>query len=267
MSPRVATERRPDSAVGVCRLDDPASRNALSSELLDELAAALAGFDADPGVRCIVICGSSKTFASGADIRALAEQGPSDPSGTSGPVHQPISSFWDRLDAIETPIVAAVSGWVLGGGLELALACDMIVASDSSQFGLPEITLGVIPGAGGTQRLTRAVGKARAMELILTGRRFSAEQALTWGVVNEVVEGVRGERWLERALALAAEVAARAPIAARLAKRAVRAADELPLPEGLAIERELFEQAMATEDRIEGMSAFLEKRPPRFEGR
>ena len=262
MSTLVAVERRPESAVGICRLDDPESRNALSPGMLAELGAALAELDADSAIRCIVIAGSAKTFASGADIRALA--GYDSDANASGAV--PDYDFWEQLDAVEAPIVAAVSGWVLGGGLELALACDMIVAAEDSQFGLPEITLGVIPGAGGTQRLTRAVGKARAMELILTGRRFSSEQALAWGVVNEVAPG-RGERWLERALSLATEVAARAPIALRLAKRAVRAGDELPLAEGLAVERELFREAMATEDRVEGMRAFLEKRPPRFEGR
>lgn len=262
MNELVAIERRPETAVGICRLDDPASHNALSPLMLDQLGAALDDLDSDPGVRCIVICGSVKTFASGADIRALTE---GEAAGTV-PAFEPGSSFWERLDAVETPIVAAVSGWVLGGGLELALACDMIVAAEDTQFGLPEITLGVIPGAGGTQRLTRAIGKARAMELILTGRRFGPEQALEWGVINEIAAKKR-DAWLERALLLAAEVADRAPIAARLAKRAVRAGDELPLAEGLAAERELFREAMATEDRVEGMRAFLEKRPPRFEGR
>lgn len=260
MSDLVAVELRPESAVGICRLDDPASYNALSPLMLDQLGAALAGLDSDPGVRCIVICGNTKTFASGADIRALAE------GEAAGVAFEPGSSFWEQLDAVETPIVAAVSGWVLGGGLELALACDMIVAAEDTQFGLPEITLGVIPGAGGTQRLTRAIGKARAMELILTGRRFGPEQALEWGVINEIASKKR-DAWLERALLLAAEVADRAPIAARLAKRAVRAGNELPLAAGLAVERELFREAMATEDRVEGMRAFLEKRPPRFEGR
>lgn len=259
MSTLVTVERRAESNLAICRLDDPESRNALSPRMLHELGEALSSLDAEPEIRCIVVAGSAKTFASGADIRALAEQGPAGAGETD-------YGFWERLDAIETPLVAAVSGWVLGGGLELALACDMIVAAADAQFGLPEITLGVIPGAGGTQRLTRAVGKARAMELILTGRRFSSEQALAWGVVNEVAPS-KNERWLEQAVSLAAEVASRAPIASRLAKQAVRAGDELPLPAGLATERELFRQAMATEDRIEGMRAFLEKRPPRFEGR
>jgi enoyl-CoA hydratase len=259
VSTLVTVDRRPEHNLAICRLDDPESRNALSPGMLDELGAALESLDAEPEVRCIVVAGSAKTFASGADIRALAEQGPAGAGETD-------YAFWERLDAVETPLVAAVSGWVLGGGLELALACDMIVAAEDAQFGLPEITLGVLPGAGGTQRLTRAVGKARAMELILTGRRFSSRQALEWGVINEIAPS-QGERWLDQAVTLAAEVASRAPIASKLAKQAVRAGAELPLAEGLASERELFRRAMATEDRVEGMRAFLEKRPPRFQGR
>jgi enoyl-CoA hydratase/carnithine racemase len=161
-------------------------------------------------------------------------------------------------------MVAAVSGWALGGGCELALACDLIVASDTARFGQPEINLGIIPGGGGSQRLARVLGKQRAMELVLTGRRVSAEQAAEWGLVNEVVEG---EGWLEAALELAGRVAAQPPIAARLGKQAVIAADETTISAGLEEERRLYELAMATEDRVEGMTAFLEKREPKFEGK
>ncbi|HET7446219.1 MAG TPA: enoyl-CoA hydratase-related protein, partial [Solirubrobacterales bacterium] len=171
--------------------------------------------------------------------------------------------FWRRLTAIGTPTVAAVSGYAFGGGCELALACDMIVCDEGTRFGQPEITLGIIPGGGGTQRLTRAIGKQRAMEYVLTGRLFDADTAHEWGLVNKVVK--KG-RWLEEALDLARLVAERAPLAAKLAKQAVLAA-EAGIDEGLATERSLFEQAMATEDRVEGMQAFLEKREPRFRGR
>jgi enoyl-CoA hydratase len=161
-------------------------------------------------------------------------------------------------------MVAAVSGWALGSGCELALACDLAVAAEKTQFGQPEITLGIIPGGGATQRLARALGKQRAMGMILTGRRFSAEQALTWGMINSVAPQ---SRWLETAWDLAAEIAARAPIATRLAKQAVLAAEREPLDQGMELERKLFEQAMATEDRIEGMNAFMQGRRPEFEGR
>lgn len=205
-----------------------------------------------------MIAGSEKVFAAGADIRAMAER-PLDaaPDPAAG-------ELWRRLAATETPLIAAVSGFALGGGCELALACDMIVASDTALFGQPEVTLGIIPGGGGTQRLARVLGKQRTMEYVLTGRRFDAEMALGMGLVNKVAK--KG-RWLEEAMALARLVAERPPIATRLAKRAVLVADQTPLDEGLAEERSLYEQSMATEDRVEGMSAFLEKREPKFEGR
>jgi enoyl-CoA hydratase/carnithine racemase len=176
----------------------------------------------------------------------------------------PSSAFWRRIAAIKTPMIAAVSGYALGGGCELALACDMIVASDTAVFGQPEITLGIIPGGGGTQRLARVMGKQRAMDYILTGRRFDAELAQDLGLVNKVApEG----RWLEEAMALAQVVAEQPPIATRLAKQAVLAAEETALSAGLENERRLYELAMATEDRVEGMTAFLEKREPSFEGK
>ena len=246
-----------DGRVGLVRLDSPETRNALSAEMREAVAGALERFDADPEVRCIVLAGSDKVFAAGADIKAMARLQPGEPASPDG------AAFWRRLGAIETPLIAAVSGYALGGGCELALACDLIVADSDARFGQPEITLGIIPGGGGTQRLTRAIGKQRAMEYVLTGRLFDAETALAWGLVNMAV---RKGRWLQQALELARLIAERAPIAARLAKRAVLAA-EAGIAEGLATERALFEEAMATEDRVEGMQAFLEKREPRFRGR
>ena len=248
----------PREGVTLVRLNRPAARNALSPPLMDELAAALESTDADPSVRCIVIAGSDEAFAAGADVGALAER----------PFHEallhPGARFWKRVGECRTPLVAAVSGWALGGGCELALCCDLIVASESAVFGQPEITLGIIPGGGGTQRLAGTVGKHRAMELVLTGRRFDAREAERMGLVNRIAGP--GE-WLEAALELAGRVAASPPLAARLAKQAVLAAEETTLAAGLEHERRLYELAMATEDRIEGMRAFLEKREPGFQGR
>jgi enoyl-CoA hydratase/carnithine racemase len=247
-----------ESHVALLRLNRPEARNALSPELRAEIADALERLDADPEVRCIVIAGSDDFFAAGADIRAMAERPvdtPPDPKGME---------FWTRLAAIGTPTIAAVSGYAFGGGCELALACDMIVCDENTRFGQPEITLGIIPGGGGTQRLARAVGKQRAMEYVLTGRRWDAQTAERWGLVNKVAgEGA----WLSEAIELARRVAERPPLAVRLGKRAVLEAQETSLTEGLKVERSLFDEAMATEDRVEGMTAFLEKREPRFKGR
>jgi enoyl-CoA hydratase/carnithine racemase len=247
-----------DLHVALLRLNRPEARNALSPEMRAELADSLEQLDADPEVRCIVIAGSDGFFAAGADIRAMAGRpldAPPDPQGME---------FWIRLAAIATPTIAAVSGYAFGGGCELAMACDMIVCDENTRFGQPEITLGIIPGGGGSQRLARAVGKQRAMEYVLTGRRWDAETAERWGLVNKVVgEGA----WLSEAIDLARLVAQRPPLAARLAKRAVLTAAETSLGEGLRAERSLFDQAMASEDRVEGMTAFLEKREPRFTGR
>jgi len=244
--------------VAVLRLNRPEARNALSAEMREQIATGLERLDADPGVGCIVLAGSDEYFAAGADIKAMAERpidAEPDPAG---------AAFWTRLAAIETPTIAAVAGYALGGGCELAMACDMIVADAGARFGQPEVRLGIIPGGGGTQRLTRLLGKQRAMELVLTGSTFEARQAAAWGLVNRVSEP--GE-WLAEAVELARRVAKRAPLAARLAKRAVLAAEESGLSDGLRMERRLFEQAMATEDRVEGMRAFLEKRDPEFRGR
>jgi enoyl-CoA hydratase/carnithine racemase len=243
---------------GLLRLNRPEARNALSAEMRERLLGELRRLDADPAVRCLVLAGSDKVFAAGADIRAMAERpldAAPDPAGMD---------FWRGIAAVETPLIAAVSGFALGGGCELALSCDMIVADEKARFGQPEVTLGIIPGGGGTQRLTRAIGKQRAMEYVLTGRLFEAKTAHQWGLVNLVVgKGL----WLTEAIELARTVASRAPLATRLAKQAVLAAEETALAEGLARERELFERAMTTEDRVEGMNAFLEKREPDFQGR
>jgi enoyl-CoA hydratase/carnithine racemase len=247
-----------DFHVALLRLNRPEARNALSPEMRTEIAENLERLDADPAVRCIVIAGSDDFFAAGADIRAMAERpvdAAPDPEGMR---------FWTRLTAIGTPTIAAVSGYAFGGGCELALACDMIVCDEQTRFGQPEITLGIIPGGGGTQRLARAIGKQRAMEYVLTGRRWDARTAERWGLVNKVVG--KGT-WLTEAIELARVVAERPPLALRLAKQAVLAAQETSLSEGLQQERRLFDEAMATEDRVEGMSAFLEKREPRFRGK
>jgi enoyl-CoA hydratase/carnithine racemase len=215
-------------------------------------------WDEDPGIRCIVIAGSDEWFAAGADIKTMADR------TFAETLTSPTARFWPRLAAVRTPLVAAVSGYALGGGCELALACDMIVASETAEFGQPEILLGIIPGGGGTQRLARVMGKQRAMELVLTGRRIGAEEAQRLGIVNSVASK---REWLDAALELAGVVASRPPLAVRLGKQAVLAADETSLSAGLDQERRLYELAMATEDRVEGMTAFLEKRRPEFRGR
>ena len=247
-----------DGHVALLRIDRPEARNALSPEAMEELATELERLDPDPEVRCVVVAGSEKVFAAGADIKAMAER------SFAEALRHPAASFWRRLAAIKTPTVAAVSGYALGGGCELALACDMIVAAEGATFGQPEIDLGIIPGGGGTQRLARVLGKQRAMELVLTGRRFGAAEALELGLVNRVAPD---DEWLDAALALAREVAEKPPIASRLAKQAVLVAEETALSPGLENERRLYELAMATEDRVEGMRAFLEKRDPKFEGK
>jgi enoyl-CoA hydratase/carnithine racemase len=247
-----------DEAVGVARLNRPDARNSLSPDLMEELAGLVEAWDADPEVRCIVIAGGDEYFAAGADVRAMAERSFQDVLAV------PAASFWSRMAACRTPLVAAVSGYALGGGCELALICDMIVASETAELGQPEIMLGIIPGGGGTQRLARVIGKQRAMELVLTGRRIGAEEAFRIGLVNQVTGS---KDWLEKAVELARVVTRRPPIAVRLAKQAVLAAEETALAAGLEHERRLFELAMGTEDRIEGIAAFLEKRRPQFKGR
>jgi enoyl-CoA hydratase len=205
----------------------------------------------------MVVTGNQRAFAAGADIKEMAEARPVDM------LDNPFIDYWDRLLRLSKPVIAAVSGFALGGGCEFAMACDMIIASDSAQFGQPEINLGVMPGAGGTQRLTRAVGKALAMEMVLNDRRLSADEALHYGLVNKVVPR---ETYLQEAMQFAAEIAARAPVAVRLAKEAVNAAFEMPLQPALAHERRLFYMLFSTRDQKEGMQAFIEKRPAEWQG-
>ena len=247
-----------DGAVAVVLLNRPEALNALSDELMDELVITLGELDRDESVRAIVLGGNERAFAAGADIGELAQAGAIDL------YYQRRVERWDAIRGLWTPLVAAVSGYCLGGGCELALSCDLIVASETAEFGQPEITLGIIPGGGGTQRLARVLGKQRTMELVLTGRRIEATEAERLGLVNAVAP--KGQ-WLEQAMELAATIARRPPIAARLAKQAVIAADETALSAGMETERRLFELAMATEDRVEGMRAFIEKRRPEFEGK
>ncbi|MDP5172883.1 MAG: enoyl-CoA hydratase-related protein [Bacteroidia bacterium] len=244
--------------IGLIRLNRPKELNALCLGLMDELVLAFRDLDSDSEIRCIVITGNERAFAAGADIKEMAGK-------TSTDMLQ-VDQFskWEAIKNVKKPIIAAVSGFALGGGCELTMLCDMIVASESAQFGQPEIKIGVIPGAGGTQRLTRAIGKARAMELVLTGRFISAQEAYDAGLITRVVPV---ELYLEEALSLAQKVAAMAPIAAQLAKESVNAAFNSHLDEGLRLERKNFYLLFATEDQTEGMEAFVEKRPPLWKGR
>jgi len=247
-----------EDPIAVVTLNRPKVLNALSQALMDELASALESYDHDERVRCVVVWGGPRAFAAGADIREMVD-------GTAGTM---VRSYrfqqWDRIRRVATPIVAAVSGLALGGGCELAMACDIIVASETARFGQPEIQLGLMPGAGGTQRLTRAVGKSRAMEMILTGATMTAEEARTAGLVSRVVPA---EVCLDEAKALAREIAARPPLAVRLAKEAVLQAFEMSLADGVLFERRCFHLLFGTDDAREGTHAFLEKRPPTWTGR
>jgi enoyl-CoA hydratase len=237
--------------VGLVRLNRPKELNALNAALMEELAAALEEFDRDPAVGCLVITGSERAFAAGADIKEMAGAGAVDM------LLRDNIARWDRLRKVKKPVIAAVSGFCLGGGNELAMACDLIVASESARFGQPEINLGVMPGAGGTQRLARAVGKTIAMEMVLNARLLTAEEAARFGLANRVVPV---EVYLDEALKLAQEIAERAPLAVRLAKEAVNNAFESHLADGLSDERRAFYFLFATEDQKEGMRAFVEKR-------
>jgi enoyl-CoA hydratase len=244
--------------VGLIVLNRPKAMNALNHELLGELLQALDSFDAEPGIGAMLIAGSERVFAAGADIKFMAEAS-SAQMRSNGFVE-----LFEGLRRIKKPLLAAVSGFALGGGCELAMACDMIVASETARFGQPEITIGVIPGGGGTQRLTRAVGKAIAMEMILNNRTLSANEALQAGLVNRIVPA---ERFLEEALVLAAEIAARAPLALVAGKQAVLNTYDLSLSEALAAERELFFTLFDSLDQKEGMRAFVEKRKPGWQGK
>lgn len=243
--------------VGLVRLNRPKALNALSSGLTRELMDALLAFEADEAIGAIVITGDERAFAAGADIKEMSEA-----SAVEMLKRDMIGNF-DAIQKVTKPVIAAVSGWCLGGGNELAMSCDMIVASETARFGQPEINLGVIPGAGGTQRLTRAVGKALAMEMVLNNRTLTASEALHYGLVNRVVPV---ERYLQEALELAAEIAARAPLAVRMGKEAVNHAFETTLAEGMADERRAFYFLFASQDQKEGMAAFTEKRKPQWKG-
>lgn len=244
--------------VGVATLNRPEVLNALSVELMDQLIATLEKFDADPNIHVMVITGSEKVFAAGADIADMAE------ASAVEMMERNSLARWLRIKAVRKPIIAAVSGYALGGGCELAMHCDIIIASESAKFGQPEINIGVMPGAGGTQRLTRAIGKFKAMEVILNGRFFSAREAFEAGLVTRVVAK---EQFLAEAMRLAHQIAQRPPIALKLAKEAVLKADEMSLAEGLEYERKLFYSLFATEDQKEGMRAFLEKRKAVYKGK
>ena len=247
-----------DGPVATVTLNRPQALNALNAPLLGELVDALTKLDADEAVRCIVITGNERAFAAGADIKEMAE------ASSVDMLRRNALARYDAVRKIAKPIIAAVSGWALGGGCELAMACDMIVASETARFGQPEINIGIMPGAGGTQRLTRALGKARAMELILTGDYLSAQEAHARGLVNRVAPP---ELYLEEAQKLARRIAAQPPVAVRLAKDAVLKAQDLSIEEGLDYERRVFYLLFATEDQKEGMAAFIEKRPPTWKGR
>jgi enoyl-CoA hydratase len=244
--------------VGLVRINRPKQLNALNPKTMDELTDACAAFDADPDIGCIVVTGTERAFAAGADIKQMVS------ASVVNMLDNPFIGYWDRLHRVKKPVIAAVSGYCLGGGNELAMACDMIVASESAVFGQPEINIGVIPGAGGTQRLTRVVGKAIAMEMVLNDRRLTAQEAYQWGLVNRVAPV---DSYLDEAIRLGNEIAARAPVAVRLGKEAVNYAFESDLAGGIAYERRLFYMLFATEDQKEGMRAFVEKRKPEWSGK
>lgn len=245
-------------SVGLIRLNRPKALNALNKTVMSEVVDALRNFDDDERIKAIVITGNDKAFAAGADIKEMV-----DASSVDMFLTDPIAN-WDAVSSFNKPIIAAVSGWCLGGGAELAMACDMIIASETAKFGQPEINIGVIPGAGGTQRLTKAVGKAIAMEMVLNNRTLSAQEALQHGLVNSVVPV---ESYLEEALTLAKEIAARAPLAVRIGREMVNHAFESFLAHGVASERRSFYYLFASEDKKEGMRAFIDKRTPKWKGK
>jgi len=242
--------------VGLIRLNRPTQLNALNDALMDELGDALAKLDADDAIGAIVVTGNDKAFAAGADIGAMRDWGYMDVYKSDY-----ISRNWERMKSVRKPVIAAVAGFALGGGCELAMMCDILVAADTARFGQPEIKLGVIPGAGGTQRLPRAIGKAKAMDLILTGRMMDAQEAERAGLVSRVVAA---DRLVEEALGIATQIAEFSLPSVMMAKEAVNRAYESPLAEGILFERRLFHALFGTEDQKEGMAAFVEKRKPKF---
>ncbi len=245
--------------VGLIRLNRPKQLNALNDALMDELGAVLSAFDADDAIACIVLTGSDKAFAAGADIAAMANK-----SYTEAYRQDFITRNWERLRTLRKPVIAAVAGYALGGGCELAMMCDFIIAADNAKFGQPEIKLGIIPGAGGTQRLPRAVGKGKAMDLVLTARMMDAAEAERAGLVSRVVAA---DKLLDEALGAAQIIASHPLQAVMMAKECVNRAFEAPLAEGMLFERRSFHSLFATHDQKEGMAAFLDKRAPRFENR
>jgi enoyl-CoA hydratase len=256
--PLVLVERQPEQRTALIRINRPKQLNALNGATMDALCEALEELDRDDAVRAVVVTGSERAFAAGADIDEMAEATPVEMLAGNR------IGQWDRLRRITKPLVAAVNGWCLGGGCELAMTLDLIVAGQGARFGQPEINLGIIPGAGGTQRLTRAIGKSKAMRMILTGEPITAREAEAAGLVAQVTTD---ELCVEDALALAAKIAAKSQIALRLAKESVNAAYEMDLTDGLAHERRLFYLLFASDDQKEGMAAFREKRTPEFKGR
>lgn len=244
--------------VGLVTLNRPKAMNALNAELMQELVEAVLAYDADAAIGAILITGNERVFAAGADIKDMVDASATDMLEDS------FVELFDGLRKVKKPVIAAVAGFALGGGCELAMSCDMIIAAENARFGQPEVTIGVIPGAGGTQRLTHAVGKAIAMEMVLNNRTLSAGEALLHGLINKVVPN---ERYLDEAMTLASEIAERAPLAVRLGKEAVNKAFELSLSEGLEAERRAFYMLFASQDQEEGMKAFIEKRKAEWKGK
>ena len=249
---------RPVDRVGLVRLNRPQALNALRGQLMEELVNALQGFDRDPTIGALVITGNEKAFSAGADITEMAN------AAVTDMLNRGMIERWRALRNIRKPIIAAVSGHCLGGGCELAMACDIIVASETAKFGQPEINIGVIPGAGGTQRLTKAVGKSLAMEVLLNDRRLTAEEALRYGLASRVAPV---DKYLEEALTLAGQIAARAPLGVQMGKEAINKSFEMGLADGMSYEEKLFYILFASEDQKEGMRAFVEKRKPSWQGK
>ena len=252
----ILTETR--GRVGLVQLNRPEAMNAFNLQMLGEVFDALEAFDKDDNINVMVVTGNQKAFAAGADIKEMADKSMDEMIKTNH------VGIWDRILGIRKPVIAAVSGWALGGGCEFVLSCDMVIASESAKFGQPEITIGVIPGAGGTQRLARLVGKYIAMEMVINNRTLTAAEALQFGLANKVVPV---ESYLDDAMAFAEEIASRAPLAVRMAKDSVNKAFETSLRDGLKTEKDNFYSLFDTEDQKEGMKAFVEKRKPEWKGK